>query len=155
MNRVEITKIQDLPEFLNFRLPKDFDQLTTNLPNATNACLKHLSVSIAALSQNDLESSNLVVNICTKNLLMGAFRVVIPKQGTYLLYISLKKIFYICYGIGFTVTQALVNILSTHGGCSLMDLPKEEICLSPRSERLGVGTLTLANALSAYILSTR
>lgn len=57
--------------------------------------------------------------------------------------------------IGFAVTQALVNILSTHGGCSLMDLPKEEVCLSPRIERLGVGPLTLANALSAYILSNR
>lgn len=82
MNRVEITKIQDSPEFLNFRLPKDFNQLTTNLPSATNACLKYLSVSIAALSQNDLESSNLVVNICTKDLLMGAFGVTIPKSGT-------------------------------------------------------------------------
>lgn len=80
MNRVEI-KIQNSPEFLNFRLPKDFNQLTTNLPSSANSCLKYLSVSIAALAQNELDASNLVINICTKDLLMAAFGVAVPKSG--------------------------------------------------------------------------
>ncbi|KAL1506224.1 hypothetical protein ABEB36_005622 [Hypothenemus hampei] len=136
MNRVEISKLQNSPDLQSFRLPKDFNYLTTNLPNATNSCLKYLSVSIAALAQNEVDSSNLVVNICTKDLLMATFGVALPKSG-------------------FAVTQALVNILSTHGGCSLMDLPKEENVMSPHMERHGVGPLTLANALSAFILSNR
>ncbi|CAG9773088.1 unnamed protein product [Ceutorhynchus assimilis] len=134
MNRVEIGNIENTPDILSFRLPKDFNQLTTNLPNAANSCLQHLSVCIAALAQNDLDASNLVIDICTKDLLLAAFGVSVPEAG-------------------FAVTQALVNILSTHGGCSLMDLPKEESCLSPQAER--VGPLTLANALSAYILSNK
>ncbi|XP_050295909.1 probable E3 ubiquitin-protein ligase HERC1 isoform X2 [Anthonomus grandis grandis] len=136
MNRVEVDRLQNSPEFTNFRLSKDFTQLTTSLPTAANSCLKYLSVSIAALSQNEVEASNLVINICTKDLLMSAFGVAVPKPG-------------------FAVTQALVNILSTHGGCSLLDLPKEEICLNSSPERQGVNPLTLANALSAYILSNR
>ncbi|XP_030752542.1 probable E3 ubiquitin-protein ligase HERC1 [Sitophilus oryzae] len=136
MNRVELSKIQSSPYFLSLRLPEDFNHLTTNLPNAANSCLKYLSVSIAALAQNEIEASNLVVNICTKDLLMAAFGVAVPKSA-------------------FAVTQALVNILSTHGGCSLMDLPKEEVCLSPSIERQNVGPLILANALSSYILSNR
>ncbi|XP_076258464.1 putative E3 ubiquitin-protein ligase HERC1 isoform X2 [Rhynchophorus ferrugineus] len=136
MNRVELSKLQFSSDFLNFRLPEDFNHLSTNLPNAANSCLKYLSVSIAALAQNEVDASNLVVNICTKDLLVAAFGVAVPKSA-------------------FAVTQALVNILSTHGGCSLMDLPKEEICLNPSMDRQNVGPLVLANALSSYILSNR
>ncbi|KAJ8965419.1 hypothetical protein NQ314_004172 [Rhamnusium bicolor] len=136
MNRVEINNIQNSIDFPNFQLPKDFSQLVTHLSNAASSCLNYLSVSIAALAQNEVESSNLVVNICTKDLIMSAFGVAVPKSG-------------------FAVTQALVNILSTHGGCSLMDLPKEEMPASPQANRNNIGPLTLVNALSAYILTNR
>ncbi|XP_019763936.2 probable E3 ubiquitin-protein ligase HERC1 isoform X1 [Dendroctonus ponderosae] len=130
MKRVEVSQLQKSAEFLNFRLPEDFYQLTTQLPSAANSCLKHLSVSIAALAQKDVNASDLVVNMCTKDLIVAAFGVAMPKTG-------------------FAVTQQLVNILSTHGGCSLMDLHKEEGCL----ERASAAPLALPNALSAYVLS--
>lgn len=135
MNRVEISNVENSQHFLQFQLPKDFFQLATSLSPATSSCLHYLSVSIAALAQNEVQSSNLVVNICTKDLIMSSFGVAVPKAA-------------------FAVTQALVNILSTHGGCSLMDIPKEEILLSPLQDS-GISPLTLVNALSAYIISSK
>ncbi|XP_057655201.1 probable E3 ubiquitin-protein ligase HERC1 isoform X1 [Diorhabda carinulata] len=136
MNKVEINNIKNNQDFPIFQLPKGFSQLVNNLSNAANSCLNYLSVSIAALAHNDINSSNLVVNMCTKDLIMSAFGVYVPKSG-------------------FAVTQALVNILSTHGGCSLMELPKEELSQMPQSEAKDVGPLTLVNALSAFILSSK
>lgn len=77
------------------------------------------------------------------------------RQNQVQILVNLFKKYFTHGLIGFAVTQALVNILATHGGCSLMDLPKEEVCLSPPNDRFRVGPLTLANALSAYILSNR
>ncbi|CAH1119370.1 unnamed protein product, partial [Phaedon cochleariae] len=132
MNRVEISDVKSAPDFPDFQLPKGFSQLITDVPSAANACLNYLSVSIAALAQNEAKSSNLVVDMCTKDLIMSAFGVSVPKSG-------------------FAVTRALVNILSTHGGCSLMEVAKEDV--SP--EQNDVGPLTLVNALSAFILSNK
>ncbi|XP_050515460.1 probable E3 ubiquitin-protein ligase HERC1 isoform X1 [Diabrotica virgifera virgifera] len=135
MNRVEINNISN-EDFPTFQLPKAFSQLITNLSSAASNCLSYLSVSIAALAQNEISSSNLVVNMCTKDLIMYALGYSAPKPG-------------------YAVTQALVNILSTHGGCSLMDIPKEEIAQSSQSEAKAIGPLTLVNALSAFILSNK
>ncbi|XP_044259648.1 probable E3 ubiquitin-protein ligase HERC1 isoform X3 [Tribolium madens] len=135
MKRVEIVNIQNSDDFPNFKLCNDFTRFTTHLSAESNSCLSHLSVSIAALAQNDVTSANLVVNMCSKDLIMSAIGVSVPKAT-------------------FAVTQALVNILSTHGGCSLHDLPKDEVA-SPLSDPNTLEPLTLVNALSAYVLSFR
>ncbi|XP_045467504.1 probable E3 ubiquitin-protein ligase HERC1 isoform X2 [Harmonia axyridis] len=138
MNRVELSHVPTVGEIPSYQLPKDFFQLVSNLPTASTACLNYLSVIIAALAQNDVESSNLVVNLCTKDLLESASGVNIPTSA-------------------FPVTQALINILSTHGGCSMLDIPKDESSLNSSFDfdQLTVGPLTLVNALSAYIMSRR
>ncbi|XP_060527187.1 probable E3 ubiquitin-protein ligase HERC1 [Cylas formicarius] len=126
--RVEVGKLRgDVP--VRRRLPKDFgEQLSAQLSGPAAACLKYLSVGIATLAQSDPRVSNLVVDICTKDLKAVALGVAAPKSG-------------------FAVTQALVNILSTRGGCSLTDPPKEETSGEGRD-------LALADALSAYVLSS-
>ncbi|KAL3277276.1 hypothetical protein HHI36_012626 [Cryptolaemus montrouzieri] len=136
MNRVEITHLENLGEIPSYQLPKDFLQLANNLSPASTASLNYLSIIIAALAQNEIDSSKLVVHMCTKDLIMSAIGIAVPKSG-------------------FAVTQALVNILSSHGGCSLLDIPKDDSPLSPTSDAQSQGPLTLVNALSAYILSTR
>ncbi|KAJ3666590.1 hypothetical protein Zmor_002027 [Zophobas morio] len=136
MNRVEIVDIQNSDDFPNYQLSNDFTRLASHLSPEANSCLNHLSVSIAALAQNDVKSSNLVVNLCTKDLIMSAIGVSVPKPA-------------------FAVTQALVNILSTHGGCSLLDLPKEEVPSSPLNDPACLEPLTLVNALAAYVMSCR
>ncbi|KAK9884642.1 hypothetical protein WA026_007479 [Henosepilachna vigintioctopunctata] len=135
MNRVEISHLECVTEIPNYQLPGDFIQLANNLSIASTARLNYLSVIIAALAQNEIDSSNLVVNMCTKDLIMSSIGIVVPKSG-------------------FAVTQALVNILSSHGGSSLFDIPKDEAPLSPTSDS-HVGPLSLVNALSACILSSR
>lgn len=132
MNRIEVGNIQILQNSSIVQFPKIISHFGSNMSQATNSCLNYLSISIAALSECDVESSNLIVNICTKDLTMSACGVTVPKSG-------------------FVVTQALVNILSLHGGCSLIDLTKE-MPLNQK-DRANVGPLTLINALSAYILS--
>lgn len=134
MNRIEVGNIQILQNSTNIQFPKVISHFGNNMSRAANTCLNYLSISIAALSQCDVDASNLIVNICTKDLIMSACGVTVPKSG-------------------FVVTQALVNILSIHGGCSLIDLAKE-IPLN-QADRNNVGPLTLVNALSAYILSQR
>lgn len=121
MNRVEISNVQNFGDFPNLKLPSHFIQLSNLSPEASS-CLNCLSISIAALAQNDVSSSNLVVNMCTNDLVMCA--------------LGFKA-----FKCGFAVTQALINILSTHGGNSLMDLPKEEVagrCFSCRPSIPGV-----------------
>lgn len=137
MNRVEVTNVHTRDEIRSSYtfLLKNISQLSSPIP-AANGCLNNLSIIISALAQNNPEASKLVVNMCTKDLIMSALGSFIPKCG-------------------FAVTQALVNILSTHGGCSLMDLPKEEVPMSPVSNANNNGPLTLENALSAYVLSPR
>lgn len=136
MNRVELSHVPTVGEIPSYQLPKDFFQLVSNLPTASTACLNYLSVIIAALAQNDVDSSNLVVNLCTKDLLESASGVSIPTSA-------------------FPVTQALINILSSHGGCSLLDVSKDESVLNANSDTPTAGPLTLVNALSAYIMSRR
>ncbi|XP_074033510.1 probable E3 ubiquitin-protein ligase HERC1 isoform X2 [Leptinotarsa decemlineata] len=134
MNRVEINDIQNIQDLPNF--PKGFSQLVMHQSSPVNCCLNYLSVIIAALAQNEVNSSNLVVNICTKDLIMSAFGVSVPKSA-------------------FAVTQALVNILSTHGGCALMEIPKDEGVISAQPDGYDIGPLTLINALSAFIMSNQ
>lgn len=134
MNRVEVSNIQMLQNAANVHYLKMFSHSVANTTRATNASLNYLSMCIAALAQCEVESSNLIVNICTKDLVMSACGVAVPKSG-------------------FVVTQALVNILSIHGGCSLIDSAKE-IPLG-QTDRNNIGPLTLVNALSAYILSQK
>ncbi|XP_018567016.1 probable E3 ubiquitin-protein ligase HERC1 [Anoplophora glabripennis] len=133
MNRVEVGNVQILQNFSNIHYPKMIS--ATNTTRATKASLNYLSMCIAALAQCEVESSNMIVNICTKDLVMSACGVAVPKSG-------------------FVVTQALVNILSIHGGCSLIDSSKE-IPLGHQTDRNNIGPLTLVNALSAYILSQK
>ncbi|KAG5885881.1 hypothetical protein JTB14_019144 [Gonioctena quinquepunctata] len=136
MQRVEITDVQNIQDVPNFQLPKGFSKLVTHLSSAVNCSLNYLSISAAALAQNEMKSSNLIVDICSKNLITCAFGVSMA-------------------GSCFVVTQALVNILSTHGGCSLMDIPKEEVLYNPQSESNDIGPLTLVNALSTFIMSNK
>ncbi|CAH0559022.1 unnamed protein product [Brassicogethes aeneus] len=136
MNRCEIKNIQNSHDISTLRVPKNFSQLVTQLSTAANSCLNCLSITIAALAQNEMKSSNMVVKMCTKDLLTSAFGVVMSPSN-------------------FAVTQALVNILSTHGGCSLLNLVKEEPVLSPIGSPTNAEDLSLINALSAYILSRR
>nr|CAI5839110.1 unnamed protein product [Callosobruchus analis] len=135
MHRVEINNIKIPEQPSEFQLPKDVFQFVTHLSSSVSSCLNYLSVSIAALALKQMKASNLVVDICTKDLIMAAFGVAVPKTG-------------------FAVTQALVNILSTHGGVSLMDIPKEDTTV-PVQENGYAGPLTLVNALAAFILSEK
>nr|CAH7744976.1 unnamed protein product [Callosobruchus chinensis] len=136
MHRVEINDIKIPEQPSEFQLPKDVLQLVTHLSSSVSSCLNYLSVSIAALALKQMKASNPVVDICTKDLIMAAFGVAVPKTG-------------------FAVTQALVNILSTHGGVSLMDIPKEDTTPNPVQESGYAGPLTLVNALAAFILSEK
>lgn len=133
MNRVEISCITDSQESSLYQVPKDFSHLVSNVSFAANACLHHLSVSIAALAQSEITASNMVIDICSKDLMKYALGAPIPK-------------------FSFAVIQSLVNILSTHGGCSLLDLPKEE-SNSPAVEN--EQSLKLVNSLAAFILSNK
>lgn len=138
MSRIEIDhfNVQNesgtYPQLLN----KCFSQLATQISPAASSCLKNLSISIAALAQNDADASKMVVDMCTKDLIMAAMRVYIPKCG-------------------FAVTQSLVGILSTHGGSSLLDLSKEEVSLATPNVKGDAGPLALINALSAFVLSNK
>ncbi|CAH1979985.1 unnamed protein product [Acanthoscelides obtectus] len=136
MRRVEINNIKIPEQPSEFQLPKDVFQLVSHLSSSVSSCLNYLSVSIAALALKQTKASNLVVDICTKDLILAAFGKAVPKTG-------------------FAVTQALVNILSTHGGVSLMDLPKEDSDLTAVQENDSSGPLTLVNALAAFILSEK
>lgn len=136
-NRVEVSNVQNPVDqgHLPFSLNKHFLQLTTQVPLAASYCLNNLSIAIAALAENDAESSKLVVDMCTKDLIMIATGVCASKNG-------------------FAVTQALINILSIHGGSSLMHAAQEDLTLSPVLEHGMQKPLTLVNALSAYIVSS-
>lgn len=128
MDRVEVGRVQIVNNFSNHKLPAIISQLANNTSSATGACLNYLSAGIAALASCELESTNLIVDLCTRDLLMSALGTAVPKAG-------------------FVVTRALVDILSAHGGCALADPP-------PTSAN-HKGALTLVNALSAYVLSQR
>ncbi|XP_031334464.1 probable E3 ubiquitin-protein ligase HERC1 isoform X1 [Photinus pyralis] len=96
--------------------------------SVASSWLTNLSVIIAALSQNSPDSSKLVVDMCTKDLLLMAMCPSIARSG-------------------FEVTQALVEVLSAHGGYSLTVVQKDDIDVC--------GPLTLENALSAFLLSSK
>ncbi|KAF5301595.1 hypothetical protein FQR65_LT08900 [Abscondita terminalis] len=133
MNRVEIVSTScgnDLKNYSSFLL-NSISRWTIGTSTA-NSCLANLSVIIGALAQNNPDSSKLVVNMCTKDLIMTALGSTVSKNG-------------------FAVTQALVEILAAHGGYSLMEISKEEISLN--SIASDATPLALENALSAYLLS--
>lgn len=136
-NRVEVSNVQNPIDqgHLPFSLNKHFLQLTAQVPLAASYCLNNLSIAIATLAENDAESSKLVVDMCTKDLILLATGVCASKNG-------------------FAVTQALINILSIHGGSSLMHTAQEDLTMSPVLEAGMQKPLTLVNALSAYILSS-
>ncbi|XP_017786874.1 PREDICTED: probable E3 ubiquitin-protein ligase HERC1 isoform X2 [Nicrophorus vespilloides] len=131
-NRVEVVDFQNTGDSSECALwlNKSLTKLSLNIPATDNGCLQNLSIAIAALAKNDANSSKMVLNMCTRDLLMTALKV--------------SK-------CGFAVTQALVSILSSHGGCSLLDYPKEEACASAVIRNCGA--LNLMNALSACIIS--
>lgn len=115
MSRVEMETLENQIDTGNLSsLRKDFLQLVTQVPLALRSCLNNLSMAITVLPENDVESSKLVVDMCVKDLTMLA-------EG---LFVSRSR---------FAVTQALVNILAAHGGCSLMRNGGggEEVPLSP------------------------
>lgn len=136
--RVEINNIKTSDNTITspLALMKSFSQLTTNLSPAASSCLNYLSMSIASLSQRDGDVSKLIVNLCTKDLIAASIGLV--NQPTHSL----------------AVTQALVGILSSYGGVSLMDSPKQDVPRSPNHTDT-IGPLTLVNALSACVLSAR
>lgn len=133
MDRVEIANI-NLEEFPNNVL-HDFTHFATRLSPEANACLHYLSISIAALTHNNLKASNLVVKMCMKDLIMSARGVPVPKAAL-------------------AVTQALVNTFSGHGGILFLDLPKDEIPSSPLTDPNSLEHLSLVNSLSFFILSS-
>lgn len=114
MSRVEIQSVQDLMEYTNLSssLNKDFLHLVTQVPLPLRCCLNNLSIAIMALPENDVESSVLVVDMCVNDLILLADGVAFTKSR-------------------FAVLQALVSILSAHGGNSLMKCGAGEIPLSP------------------------
>lgn len=133
MNRVEISSITDSQDIPHFHIPSDFSQLMSNLSFAAYSCLHHLGISIAALAQSEVEASHMVIDICSKDLMKCALGAPIPKYS-------------------FAVTQSLVNILSAHGGCSLLDLSKEETSnVVSENEH----SLKLINSLAAFVLSNK
>ncbi|KAF5282986.1 hypothetical protein FQA39_LY04857 [Lamprigera yunnana] len=135
MNRVEISNMyfrEDIGTNSTYLL--NSISRWTSSSSTINNCLANLSVIIGALAQSNPDSSKLVVNMCTKDLIMTALGSSISKNG-------------------FAVTRALVEILSAHGGYSLMDIPKEDISLS--SIKYEDSPLVLENALSAYLLSQK
>lgn len=114
MNRVEMNSSQNQIEYSNlpFSLSKDFLQLATHVSLAARCCLNNLSIAITALPENDNESAKLVMEMCIKDLVMLSDGMFVPKSR-------------------FAVTQALVNILASHGGSSLMESTYGEAPLSP------------------------
>lgn len=154
MNRVDIQSLKDHAEYgnLSASLNRDFLQLVTQVPREARCCLNNLSIAITEIPEKDAESSKFVVDMCVKDLTMLA-------EG---LFVSRSR---------FAVTQALVNILSVHGGSSLKKSVADEILRSPTQSEftctntflkinINVSTgssvtnpLALVNALSAYILS--
>lgn len=132
MNRVELSSITDPQDVPHLHVPNDFSQLISNLSFAAYSCLHHLGISIAALAQSELEASHMVIDICSEDLMKCALGAPIPKYS-------------------FAVTQSLVNILSSHGGCSLLDLSKEETSNLSENEE----SLKLVNALAAFVLSNK
>ncbi|KAK4883685.1 hypothetical protein RN001_007004 [Aquatica leii] len=134
MNRVEIAHNAYRNDISNGSfLLNSISRWASAAPSA-NGCLANLSVIIGALAQSNPDSSKLVVNMCTKDLIMTALGSAVSKNG-------------------FAVTQALVEILAAHGGYSLMEIPKEEISLN--SINSDANPLALENALSSYLLSPR
>ncbi|XP_068081364.1 probable E3 ubiquitin-protein ligase HERC1 [Anabrus simplex] len=131
--RVELP--QDLPTVEGTTGPPylQLTQLTSHLPPASATCLNYLSSAIAALAETDTKASNLVVHMCTKELIAAA--VTGMSQPT----------------AGFAVTQALVSLLASHGGTTLTE---EKLATSP-VDPTSTNGLQLADALAACVLSVR
>lgn len=134
MNRVEISCITNGDNTCNIRIPNDFSQLLSNFSLSAYSCLYHLSTIIAALAQSEEKAFKSVIDICTRDLLKCALGTSIPKYS-------------------FAVTQSLVNILSTNGGCFLLNLPKEET--SNVSTENNEQQLELLNSLAAVVISKK
>ncbi|XP_069694063.1 probable E3 ubiquitin-protein ligase HERC1 isoform X1 [Periplaneta americana] len=124
--------------------------LTSHLPPATATCLNYLSCAIAALAQTDMEASELVLHMCTKELLAAAMGAVNQSPSNRLGTPDVTP--------GFAVTQALVSLLASHGGTSLTSIFKdgeEKSSSSPILDSPVVSPLQLPDALAACVLSTR
>ncbi|KAJ4431941.1 hypothetical protein ANN_20550 [Periplaneta americana] len=148
--------------------------LTSHLPPATATCLNYLSCAIAALAQTDMEASELVLHMCTKELLAAAMGAVNQSPSNRLGTPDVTP--------GFAVTQALVSLLASHGGTSLTSIFKGEFHISlfviilktfvkyvdfivedgeekssssPILDSPVVSPLQLPDALAACVLSTR
>nr|QHB15577.1 putative E3 ubiquitin-protein ligase HERC1 [Bemisia tabaci] len=104
---------------------------TSSSLKVSSSYLGHLSNAIAALAQSDPDASKMIVSMCAQDLLNVA------SGGA---------------EITFKVTQALVSLLTSHGGHSLSD-SEEKVPLSPTDKH--VGPLLLPNALAMCILSQR
>ena len=135
LNRIEIDEY-NRAEVIQSSLSRSFSQLAEQISPPVIARLNSLSVGIAALARNDMESTNMVVDMCVKVLMMSTVCSVIPRCR-------------------FAVTQALVGILSMHGGSSLLDIPKEETMAQHAKFHAEDRSLTLINALSAFVLSNK
>ncbi|XP_021933596.1 probable E3 ubiquitin-protein ligase HERC1 isoform X3 [Zootermopsis nevadensis] len=124
--------------------------LTSHLPPATATCLNYLSCAIAALAQTDMEASELVLHMCTKELLAAAMGALNQSPS--------GKVGAPDVTSGFAVTQALVSLLASHGGTSLTSIDKdgeEKLAGSPMANLPVINPLQLPDALAACVLSTR
>ncbi|KAE8748468.1 hypothetical protein FOCC_FOCC004763 [Frankliniella occidentalis] len=102
------------------------------------SALPHLRSAIAALAQSDKAASNLVLHVCTKDLLRVATGATKLSSGS-------------------AVTLYLVALLASNGGTALNSESKstdEKSPFSPESPNSG-NHLMLPNALAACVLSTR
>nr|CAD7425857.1 unnamed protein product [Timema monikensis] len=121
------------------QLASGFAQLASNLPPSTATCLGYLSQAMAALAQNDVEASNMVVHMCTKELKHAAFSVSSKTNSD---------------SSSFAVTQALVGLLASYGGTSLTENLKDDCDKSPLSPPGdGRRPLQLSDALAACVMS--
>ncbi|KAJ9597344.1 hypothetical protein L9F63_011784, partial [Diploptera punctata] len=122
--RVELTTDQQQP--LSERGPRQgcgapslqLTHLTNHLPPATATCLNYLSCAIAALAQTDAEASELVLQMCTKELMAAAMGAMNQSPNNRIGPCEITP--------GFAVTQALVALLASHGGTSLTNGVKEK-----------------------------
>ncbi|CAB3370488.1 Hypothetical predicted protein [Cloeon dipterum] len=114
----------------------------------TNHYLQHLSNAISCLAVSNSEAANMVVNICTKDLLdIAVGRRSSSNPLSYEISSQTSNV---------SVTQALVNLLTTKKKSSLSSTNKGDEtpkALSSPSDPQVQNILQLANALSACVLS--
>ncbi|XP_075226553.1 putative E3 ubiquitin-protein ligase HERC1 isoform X4 [Lycorma delicatula] len=115
-------------------------QLSNHLPPTVTARLSCLAHCLTAVASCEPNASHLVIQMCAQELIKVATGGVS-----------------FCLASSFAVTQALVSLLTTHGGASLTDssiVDAEEKTVGSPTD-IKNNPLLLANSLAACVLSTR